>query len=161
MVFLEDFILRKAEERDIPEIYKHIHKEYVKKYFSKDENQQWENHKKWYKFLINSPYFILYVLEDFNGKFLGQVKFELDGETAVISTYLSKCSRGMGLGKEAVLKGIEELIISCKNIEIVLAYILEENEPSIRTFEKCGFVFEKEEEYHGIDHLLYIKKLKP
>lgn len=155
---MKDIVLRKAENCDIPEIYKHIHRDYVKKYFSEKERQEWENHKKWYKFLINSPYFILYVIEDFNGKFLGQLKFELDGETAVISIYLSQDTRGRGYGETAVLNGIKELVNCHKNIGIVLAYILEENEASIKTFEKCGFSFEKIEEYHRIDHLLYVKK---
>ncbi|WP_372713837.1 N-acetyltransferase family protein [Ilyobacter sp.] len=157
---MKDVILRKAEERDIPEIYEHLHRDYVKKYFSENESREWENHKKWYKFLINSPYFILYVLEELNGNFLGQLKFELDGETAILSIYMSKSSRGAGLGKKAILKGMEELALSCENTEIVLAYILEENEVSIKTFEKAGFSFEKEEEYHGIEHLLYVKKLR-
>lgn len=157
---MKDVILRRAEERDIPEIYEHLHRDYVKKYFSENESREWENHKKWYKFLINSPYFLLYVLEDVSGKFLGQLKFELDGETAIISIYMSKSSRGNGIGKEAILKGMEELAFYYENIEIVLAYILEENEASIKTFENSGFLFEKEEEYHGIEHLLYVKKLK-
>lgn len=155
---MENIILRKAASCDIPEIYKHIHRDYVKKYFSEKERQEWENHKKWYKFLINSPYFILYIIEDFNGRFLGQLKFELDEETAVISIYMSRCMRGKGFGEIAVLKGLEDLENLCKNIDIVLAYILEENEISIKTFEKCGFSFEKVEEYNGIDHLLYVKK---
>lgn len=157
---MKDVVLRRAEERDIPEIYEHLHRDYVKKYFTENEKREWENHKKWYKFLINSPYFLLYILEDSRGQFLGQLKFELDGETAILSIYLSKSIRGKGMGKAAILKGIKELTLYSGNIEIVLAYILEENEASIKTFEKSGFIFEKEEDYHGIEHLLYVKKLK-
>ena len=157
---MKDVVLRRAEERDIPEIYEHLHRDYVKKYFTENEKREWENHKKWYKFLINSPYFLLYILEDSTGQFLGQLKFELDGETAILSIYLSKSIRGKGMGKAAVLKGVKELSLYSENIEIILAYILEENEASIKTFEKSGFIFEKEEDYHGIEHLLYVKKLK-
>ncbi|WP_319369900.1 GNAT family N-acetyltransferase [uncultured Ilyobacter sp.] len=157
---MKNVILRRAEESDISEIYEHLHRDYVKKYFAENENREWENHKKWYKFLINSPYFLLYILEDLDGKFLGQLKFELDGETAIVSIYMSKSGRGLGMGKKAILKGMKELTLSCENIEIVLAYILEENEASIKTFEKAGFLFEKIEEYQGIEHLLYVKKLK-
>lgn len=157
---MKDVVLRRAEERDIPEIYEHLHRDYVKKYFTENEKREWENHKKWYKFLINSPYFLLYILEDSTGQFLGQLKFELDGETAILSIYLSKSIRGKGMGKAAILKGVKELSLYSENIEIILAYILEENEASIKTFEKSGFIFEKEEDYHGIEHLLYVKKLK-
>ena len=38
------------EEKDIQNIYKYIHLDYVKKYFPDKEKEQWEAHKRWYSF---------------------------------------------------------------------------------------------------------------
>ena len=153
-------ILRKTNESDIADIYKYLHRDFVKKYSEVGEKAEWTQHRRWYKFLINSESYLLYIIEDKNGKFLGQLKFELEGETSIISIYLLNEIRGKGLAKSIIEMGLSELIHESDEVDIVLAYILEENEPSLNLFKSCGFEFEGETEYGGIDHLLYIKRLK-
>jgi len=153
-------ILRKANESDIADIYRYLHRDFIKKYSEVGEKAEWNNHRRWYKFLINSESYLLYIIEDENGKFLGQLKFELEGETSIISIYLLKDARGHGLGKKIIEMGLEEMKHESDETDVVLAYILEENEASIRLFESCGFSCEREEDYGGLDHLLYIKRLK-
>lgn len=153
-------ILRKANESDIGDIYKFLHRDFVKKYSEKGERAEWEHHRRWYKFLINSESYLLYIIEDENGKFLGQLKFELEGETSIISIYLVERARGKGLGKGILEMGIEELAHESDEADVVLAYILEENDASINLFTSCGFKYEREEDYGGIEHHLYVKRLR-
>ena len=152
--------MRKANESDIADIYKYLHRDFIKKYSEVGEKAEWQNHRRWYKFLINSSNYLLYIIEDENGRFLGQLKFELEGETSIISIYLLKEIRGKGLGRSIIEMGLEELQHESDEVDVVLAYILEENEVSVNLFKSCNFEYEREEDYGGLDHLLYIKRLK-
>lgn len=153
-------ILRKAKESDIGDIYRFLHRDFIKKYSEKGERAEWEHHRRWYKFLINSESYLLYIIEDENGRFLGQLKFELEGETSIISIYLVERARGRGLGKSILEMGINELLHESDEVDVILAYILEENDASIKIFTSCGFEYEGDEEYGGLDHQLYVKRLK-
>ena len=131
----------------------------MKKYCN-DPEEQWKAHERWYKFLIHSDAYLLYtVTSTETGKFLGCVKFELDGECAVINIYLVKDIREQGYSHGILTLSIEELQHEKSEISIVLAYILEENEVSINAFKNLGFQYEGIENYKGIEHLLFVKTL--
>lgn len=156
---MTDIILRKMQEKDIENIYKHIHLNYVKKYFSEREREQWEAHRRWYTFVINSPNYLFYTIESLSRKFLGTVKFELFGKTtAVVSIYLIEKVRGRGYSEKVISTSIEELKFERPQIKKVCAYILEENELSQKAFVKNGFICKGTREYNGIEHLLFEKK---
>lgn len=152
--------MRKADESDIADIYKYLHRDFIKKYSQNGEKAEWRNHRRWYKFLINSDSYLLYIIEDESGRFLGQLKFELEGETSIVSIYLLKEIRGRGLGKVIIDMGLEELLYESEEVDVVLAYILEENDASLSLFRSCGFTYEGEEDHGGLDHYLYIKRLR-
>lgn len=152
--------MRKADESDIADIYKYLHRDFIKKYSQNGEKAEWRNHRRWYKFLINSDSYLLYIIEDESGRFLGQLKFELEGETSIVSIYLLKEIRGRGLGKVIIDMGLEELLYESEEVDVVLAYILEENDASQNLFKSCGFTYEGEEDHGGLDHYLYIKRLR-
>ncbi|MGL4785839.1 MAG: GNAT family N-acetyltransferase, partial [Cetobacterium sp.] len=103
---------------------------YVKKYCKNDEEEQKKNHERWYKFLISSPNYAMFTVEDLKGTFLGNVKFQLDEdfEGAEISLYLAECIRGRGYSTTIVNASIDELRFKYQNLKYVVAYILEEND---------------------------------
>lgn len=151
--------LRKTKESDIESIYNNIHLNYIKKYYISTERQQWENHKRWYKFLIKSAAYLLYTVTNEDEEFLGYIKFELDGEIAIINIYLIEKIRQKNYSFDIIKMSLENLLKERKEISIVLAYILEENIASIKTFKKNGFVFDSIDEYKGVEHMLFIKTL--
>lgn len=156
-----EVILRKMEEKDIPDIYRYIHLNYVKKYYPDTEKEQWEAHKRWYSFVINSPSYLFYTVESLSRDFLGTVKFELEeNNKAVVSVYLAERIRGKGYSETVLLNSINELIFEKPHIKKVAAYILEENEVSQKAFEAIGFKRKKLEEYNGTEHILFEKKIK-
>jgi RimJ/RimL family protein N-acetyltransferase len=153
-------LLRETVEQDIPEIYRYIHLNYVKKYCNNNLEEQWKTHEKWYKFLIHSDSYVLYtVTSSENGKFYGCVKFELEGECAIVNVYLVEDIRHKGYSEKIIELSIEELKVKHPETSIVLAYILEENTPSLSAFRHLGFQYDGTEEYKGIDHMLFIKTL--
>lgn len=152
-------LLRETVDSDIPEIYRYIHLNYVKKYYTNLE-EQWKNHEKWYKFLINSTSYLLYTVTNTeNGEFFGCVKFELDGECAIINIYLVEKIRNKGYSEKIIDLSIKELKAKRPKISIVLAYILEENMASLSAFKRLNFEYDGVEEYKGIEHMLFIKTL--
>ncbi len=155
-----EIILRKMEEKDIQNLYNYIHLNYVKKYFPEKEKEQWEAHKRWYSFVINSPTYLFYTIESLSREFLGTVKFEMVSKTGtIISMYLIEKVRGKGYSEEAIFSSIEELKFERPQIKKVYAYILEENEISKKAFIRLGFKSKGIKEYSGAEHLLYEKKI--
>ena len=156
----ENYIISKAKKDDIVGIYNLLHREFVKKYSPNSEKIELEKHRKWYEFWLRSPYYIIYVIKDMKGKVVGQIRYEIDGEISIISIYLDKENRGKGLGKIFVERSIEELKIEKKDVKLVIAYILEENDISKKMFCSFNFLFSERKNYNGIEHLIYMKKIR-
>ena len=155
-----NYIISKAIEDDIVGIYNLLHREFVKKYSLNSEKEELEKHKKWYEFWLKSPYYLIYVIKDLKGKVVGQIRYEIDGEISIISIYLDKANRGKGLGKTFVERSIEELKTEKEDVELIVAYILEENDISKKMFLNFGFLFSEKKNYNGIEHLIYTKKIR-
>ena len=155
-----NYIISKAIEDDIVGIYNLLHREFVKKYSLNSEKEELEKHKKWYEFWLKSPYYLIYVIKDLKGKVVGQIRYEIDGEISIISIYLDKANRGKGLGKTFVERSIEGLKTEKEDVELIVAYILEENDISKKMFLNFGFLFSEKKNYNGIEHLIYTKKIR-
>lgn len=155
-----NYIISKATEDDIVGIYNLLHRAFIKKYSPNSEKSELEKHKKWYEFWLRSPYYLIYVAKDQRGKVIGQIRYEIDGEISIISVYLDKENRGKGLGKMFIERSIENLKIEKNGIKLILAYILEENDISKKIFINFGFLFSENKNYNGIDHLIYMKKIR-
>lgn len=152
-------LLRETLESDIPDIYKYIHLNYIKKYCD-DPDEQWKQHEKWYKFLIHSKSYLLYTITiTETGEFAGCVKFELEGEYVIINIYLAEKIRNKRYSEAIIKLSIEELRVKHPEVSIVLAYILEENIASLNAFKRLEFQYDGVEEYKGIEHMLFIKTL--
>lgn len=148
------------EEKDISNIYKYIHLDYVKKYFPDREEEQWEAHNRWYSFVINSPTYLFYTIESLGREFLGTVKFELVTKTrAEMSIYLVKKIRGKGYSEAVIYHSLEELKFEKPGVKKVCAYILDENEVSKKSFLRNEFIFKEVKEYIGVEHLLFEKDI--
>ena len=135
-----EFFLRKSKDEDIFEIYNLVNRKYIEKYSERGIDEEWERHRDWYRFLLGSPENLLYTVCGARGSFCGYVRFELKGETGVISLILSDCIRGKGLSKAIIELGVLKLKEDVSNIKCIAADIVEENARSIRSFEAVGFV---------------------
>lgn len=154
-------VLRETTAEDIDNIYNHLNLTYVKKYCKNSEEEQKINHKRWYTFLINSPFYTMFTVESLEGDFLGVVKFELeeDFEGAEISLYLAENIRGKGYSTTIINASTEEIRFKHPNLKYVVAYILEENTRSIVCFEKAEFIFKGQIEHRDVEYQLYMKML--
>ena len=103
-----DYIMSRATKDDIVGIYNLLHRKFVKKHSPNSEKTEWKKHKKWYEFWLRSPYYLIFVIKNRAGNLIGQVRYEIDGEIAVINIFLAKEYRGKGLGGTFVEMSIDQ-----------------------------------------------------
>ena len=82
---------------------------------------------------------MFYIATDGGGVPIGQVRFEVSAEEAVVSICLDEAWRGEGYGTE-VLRLATERVFGRSSVRVIHAYVKEDNRASIRAFLKAGFV---------------------
>ena len=96
----------------------------------------WEDHEKWFKNRISrvadEPF---YIVEDENGNFAGQTRFDKKNGEIVISVSIAEAFRGKGLAGSVI-----KLCTEKTGFETVFAYIKESNISSVRAFRAAGYV---------------------
>lgn len=115
---------------------------------SYDENPiPWEEHRDWFSRKLSDPSSKIFVAEDGEGP-VGQVRFDVVGDVAVISVVVDPEKRGRGHGTDLLKRGTERYIQTAE-VPRVDAYIKKGNEASIRAFEKAGYRFREETKVKG------------
>ncbi|AUB56005.1 hypothetical protein BK007_08335 [Methanobacterium subterraneum] len=98
-----------------------------------DEHGDWYNNE-----LKNENCFFL--VAEIDSEFLGQIRFKINNDSAIISISLVKKYRGIGIGAEILKRSIEILRIKNHKIKRVIAQIKSDNIYSKKFFIKFGFV---------------------
>lgn len=100
----------------------------------------WEEHVAWFRRKRGDPNCHMYVLSDRNGHPFGQVRFDIrDDGSAEVHISIERDQRGRGLGAEALRLACTRFFTAA-DVQQIVAHIKPENVPSIRAFEKAGFV---------------------
>lgn len=145
--------LRKAEEKDIPQLYRYLHQKYVEKYRDSSIEKEKIKYFNWYKKMISSPKFLLLIIEDEKGVFLGHIKYDFKEARSEIMVFIVEGARNKGIGKKAVEKSFQYLN---KKNKVIVAKILDENIDSLKLFKSLGFNYYKKYK----DFNLYAKELE-
>ena len=157
------FKIRNMREDDIEIIYKNLHLDFVNKYFKNKEQQQkiHKNHNEWYKTHISSFDYSIYIFEDDKNNFVAMTSYEILIDTAKVNIYLSKDYRNKKYSQEILLESINKFLSENKNIKFLQAYILEENIPSKKIFEKLDFIYNNKKEIcnDGLEYLVLKKDM--
>ncbi|MBI1938243.1 MAG: UDP-2,4-diacetamido-2,4,6-trideoxy-beta-L-altropyranose hydrolase [Ignavibacteriales bacterium] len=121
-----------------------------------NQNQiEWEEHQKWFSKKLTDNNYIFFLVFDKEDNFIGQVKFELGKETAVVSISLTQDFRGIGLSKKILIDAAAR-IFSSHNIKNIIAYIRPENTASIMGFKSAEFKSIGRETINGESFLKYV-----
>ncbi len=137
---LDDLIIREATINDAEILFNLSNEETVRENSINRNKIEWNNHIKWLKEKIESSNYIIFLFFDAS-KFIGQVKFEIEDNEAVISISIAKEFRGKKLSLALLQKGISRFLLNNKNVEKIIAFIRPQNQASIKSFTKVGFVF--------------------
>lgn len=151
---LSELKLRNMEERDIDTIYKHIHQNYVNKYF-KNEREQKELHNRQYESIISSKDYIFHIFENSSDEFIAMVRHKLDKDVSEVAIYLNRVFRERKYSKLILKRSIQEIKIKRKEIKIIEAHILEENIASQKLFSGLNFRYEGIKNYDALDYMLF------
>jgi UDP-2,4-diacetamido-2,4,6-trideoxy-beta-L-altropyranose hydrolase len=95
-------------------------------------------HRRWLARKIANPDCIFFIASDERNVPLGQVRYDIEGEKAVVSVSVDDRVRGQGYGAEIIRRSAEK-IFSETNVKNIHSYVKPDNEASIRAFEKSGY----------------------
>ncbi len=111
----------------------------------------WSVHEKWFEDRMQCEGTRIYVAQDGQGNYVGQIRFERIEDHAVVGFSIDKAFRGKGLGTAMLNKGCEAIFAEWKDTAFVLCKVKRHNERSRRACIKANFV----EEDTGGDFLIY------
>ncbi len=99
---------------------------------------EWNDHQRWFAAKLRDPGSVIYIGENRDGEPVGQVRFDLDSERAVLSIAVAPGFRGRGWGKELLWFSVRKLVRAglARRID---AFVKPDNQASIRLFESADF----------------------
>ncbi len=99
-----------------------------------------QSHTCWFETKLADANSRLYIAS-VEGEPAAHIRFDLKGETAVISYLVARSFRGKGLGHSVLMKGIAKLREGKAAVRLVEGLVQKDNTASIRAFEKAGFSY--------------------
>ncbi len=142
---------REVKEEDCLKIFEIANDDEVRKSSFNSDKIKLDDHKVWFKNILNDDTVQFYVLE-FEDDLIGQLRLDFEDKYPVISISLNKKYRGLGLSKILLSKGLE--LIDGK----VVAYIKKDNLRSISFFKSMGFKKDSEVIIKDCQALKFIKE---
>ena len=150
-----ELVLRPVRVEDRRLIWKWANDPVARALSFSTEKIPWEKHVAWFESKRTDPSIHFYIAVDKNDVPAGQIRYQINGQAAVVSVSLAPEQRGRGYGAEIIRMGTRELWVTTKT-NIIHAYIKQDNIASIRAFVKAGFISAGMAEVHGFPALHYV-----
>lgn len=125
--------VRLANSSDIKKVFELSNDDVVRANSINKFKISWENHVKWFNNHIKDLEHPFYIIENDNGDFVGQVRFDTAKEN-VISISISKNFRGKGLASDII-----KICTQKSNLKSIYAYVKITNIASKKAFIKAGY----------------------
>ena len=129
--------LRTATKSDCQFVFDLSNDEAVRTSSLNQEKITWSTHELWFKNKLDSSDDAFYIAE-IKDKAMGQVRFVIRDDVAEISLSLSCEFRGCGLGSSLIKLSCDRVFADFP-VQKIHAVVKNENESSIRSFEKSNF----------------------
>lgn len=141
--------LRKADATDMKMVFEWRNDEWIVSLSESQRLVSWEEHEKWFINTIDNNAVLYYIIEvkqnDKNFGAIGSIRLTSEQLHAVVTIYLLKPYCGLGWGYKALLDAINKGFAEWPHIQCIWASIRSDNIPSIKMFEKAGFIQVNEE----------------
>lgn len=98
----------------------------------------WEDHARWFAERLQDAQSVIYIGENAAGERVGVVRFQINGESAVLSVNVAPEFRGQGWGKELIALATRSLV-RARSARRIDALVKPDNQASVRLFEASGF----------------------
>jgi RimJ/RimL family protein N-acetyltransferase len=130
--------LRQAREGDSKLLWEWANDPGVRAVSFGSEPIPWKRHVEWLRSRLDDPNCVMYIAIDSKGEPIGQVRYDIHEDEAVISISVDQRFRGRGYGSAAIQLASRD-ILQRPTIEVIHAYVKQDNEASVRAFAKAGF----------------------
>lgn len=137
--------LRRALDSDATQVFNLSNERSVRINSIDQTPIKWQEHLQWYSDKINNEHSIYLLAFNGSDEFVGQVRFDLREDDAVISISINKNFRGKGLSSPLLIKSSFQLLKDRPNIKSILAYIRPTNTASIKAFLSATYFYSHEE----------------
>jgi RimJ/RimL family protein N-acetyltransferase len=131
--------LRTAQKSDAQLLWEWANDPQVRAASFSSDPIPWERHVQWFYAQLKSPNCIIYIAINSDNIPLGQIRYEIEENNAVMSISIAKNYRHQGYGSELIKLACDRLFQDLK-ISQIHAYIKPDNQSSIRSFIKADFV---------------------
>lgn len=146
--------LRNINPDDLELLYIWVNDKDVRRNALNQKTVKFEEHCNWFSNIINSDSSYIYILENWNGNPVGQIRFSFINGDYIIDYSIDSKYRGKGLGELIIQDGIERLKSQIKNKITLLAQVKSQNIASKKIFLKFDF-----ENIRNIDDVIFFKKI--
>lgn len=114
-----------------------------------------EEHERWFARKVADARFRAFVAVDPEGKDVGYVRFDLDGEEAEISVVIDRGERGKGYGLAAIRAGSERMLAEGPASRVI-AFVRCDNPASLAAFERAGYRAAGKKSLQGIEGFVLV-----
>jgi RimJ/RimL family protein N-acetyltransferase len=147
--------LREAREEDCRLLWEWTNDPEVRTASFSTAPVPWDDHRSWFHSKLADPSCLLYIATDGAGRPIGQVRFDVRGAAAVVSTSLDRRRRGQGYGA-AVIRLTSRALFEAAPVEAIHAYVKEDNKASATVFAKAGYTNTGAALVHGQPALRFV-----
>jgi UDP-2,4-diacetamido-2,4,6-trideoxy-beta-L-altropyranose hydrolase len=140
--------LRRAAAEDCELIWKWANDSEARAVSLSSDPIPWETHQKWFAAHSTAPSCLFYVATNGNDNLVGQIRYDLSEDEAIVSVSLAKESRGRGYGASLIVRGSEQCFAESK-VNRIRAYIKPTNTASVRAFDRAGYRDDGQAEVRG------------
>jgi len=131
--------LREAKPGDCRSLWTLANDPVVRATSFSEKQIEWVTHVEWFNWTIRSPNRRIFVAENAKGDFVGQIRFDLEREEAIVSVEIVPSERGGGLGAALIRAGTRRCLDEVPSLAVVHAFIKTSNEASVGAFTKANY----------------------
>lgn len=140
-----EFFLRKARNADAKIIFELSNEDVVRDNSVNTNKIVWSDHLSWLSAKLESKdcfYLLAFTTEN---NFVGQIRYDINDDTASISISVSKDFRGRGFSTLLLTSSVELMFNQYSKVKSVSAKIHRKNIASAKTFTKAGYQYSHQE----------------
>jgi UDP-2,4-diacetamido-2,4,6-trideoxy-beta-L-altropyranose hydrolase len=144
----EKIWLRRASADDCIRLFEWNNESEARRLSFNSKVISWEEHNRWFISKFNDQNCVLYIGMNEEDNAVGMVRFDLEGEEAVISVNTDSSFRGKGYGTALIQLGTHK-IISQKKITSIRTFIKSDNISSLKAFTNAKYRFNSNKDIKG------------
>jgi UDP-2,4-diacetamido-2,4,6-trideoxy-beta-L-altropyranose hydrolase len=134
----DSLLLKRVEPGDFKILWEWANDPLVRQASFEVDSIPWEEHLEWCNRKMADASCFFYLASFQSGEPVGQVRFDIENQEAIVSIGLASSLRGRGLGLAVLLKATA-LFFENSNAKKIHAFIKPTNHASVRLFEAAGF----------------------